>query len=100
MTAKVKAFLDEHARFKYPRTDAVGGAFATTLGSGAETTVIGILQSMMINKMIIVGPYWAYGRYGAMILGGKPKKEDDIKLLKMLGRRVADIVCRLYGTEE
>ncbi len=94
-TAKVKAFLDEGVRLGYPFTNAVGGSFATTLGIGAETTILSIIHAMLINKMIVCGPYGPWGRYGGLVTGGRPKKEGDIEMLRMLGQRVADLAYKL-----
>ena len=96
-TSKVKTFLDEGVRLGYPFTNAVGGAFATTLGIGAETTILDIIHAMLINKMVICGPYGPWGRYGGLVLGGRPKKEGDIEMLRMLGQRVADLVYKIHG---
>jgi multimeric flavodoxin WrbA len=95
-TSKVKTFLDEGVRLGYPFTNAIGGAFATTLGIGAETTILSIIHAMLINKMVVCGPYGPWGRYGGLVTGGRPKKESDIEMLRMLGRRVADLVYKIY----
>jgi NAD(P)H dehydrogenase (quinone) len=72
----------------------VGGAFASSggLGGGVETTIISILQMMLVHGMIIEGNHHS-PHFGAVAIG----KPDDksIKTCSELGKRVAVLVKKL-----
>jgi len=76
----------------------VGAAF-TTSGDptgGKETSMMSIIQALLIYWMIIVGdPLSATGHYGTACVGAPDDgtKENGQKL----GRRVAELVRRLNG---
>ena len=76
----------------------VGAAFATSGDptGGKETTMMSIIQVMLIYGMIIVGdPMSATGHYGVAGVGAPDKGigENGIKL----GRRVAELARSLRG---
>ena len=74
----------------------VGAAFTTSgnLTGGKETTMMSIIQCMMIYGMIIVGdPMSATGHYGTACVG--VPDTDTIENGKKLGQRVAQLVIRL-----
>ncbi|MEM2896141.1 MAG: NAD(P)H-dependent oxidoreductase [Candidatus Bathyarchaeia archaeon] len=103
MTSKIKSFIDQiltaDPSKMYPLENKVGAAFCSLAGgsgAGGETTVLSILTSMLIEKMIIVGPEFKWGRLGAIVTG-EPKSNYEIELCKGLGRKVAKVVKKLYG---
>ena len=57
MSAKLKAVFDESANIHEKLTGKVGGAFTSSGGtaSGAETTLLSIVQAMLIYGMIVQG---------------------------------------------
>ncbi|MFH1336956.1 MAG: flavodoxin family protein, partial [Candidatus Zixiibacteriota bacterium] len=60
------------------------------------TTIISIIQAMLIYGMIIVGdPMDATGHYGVSCIGA-PDKETSENAMKM-GKRVAELVKKLKG---
>ena len=76
--------------------DKVGAAFATSgdPSGGKETTIMSILQVMLIYGMIIVGdPMSATGHYGTACVGAPDSGtlENGLKL----GRRVAELAKKL-----
>jgi len=74
----------------------IGAAFATSAdpSGGKETTIISIIQALLIYGMIVVGdPLDATGHYGVSCLGA-PDHLAAQNAAK-LGRRVAELVKKL-----
>lgn len=96
MASELKRVFDRTVGIRDQMPDKVGAAFATSgdLTGGKETTIMSILQFMLISGMIIVGdPMEATGHYGTACAG-----EPDAKALEyagMLGARVAELVKKL-----
>jgi NAD(P)H dehydrogenase (quinone) len=96
MAAELKAVFDRYVAIRDRMEDKVGAAFATSgsRSGGKETTLISIIQALLINGMIVVGdPLEATGHYGVSSVGAPDKeaKEDAAKL----GKRVAELVKKL-----
>ena len=98
MAAELKKVFDDFVSVRKQMEDKVGAAF-TTSGDptgGKETTLMSILQCLMIYGMIIAGdPMSATGHYGTACVG--VPDTDTIENGKKLGRRVAQLVTRLQG---
>jgi NAD(P)H dehydrogenase (quinone) len=94
MPAKVKAVLDESAKIHEKLTGKIGGAFTSSGGtaSGAETTMLSIVQAMLIHGMIVQGR--ANNKHYGVAVQGTPKKKD-LAECETLGRNVATLVKRL-----
>jgi len=96
MAAELKSVFDRLIGVRGDMADKVGAAF-TTSGhhtGGKETTLISILQAMLIYGMIVVGdPMDASGHYGAACQGG-PDEEAAADAVK-LGKRVAQLARTL-----
>ena len=94
MSSKIKAMFDESVKIHGKLEGKVGGAFTSSGGvaSGAETTIISILEAMLVHGMIIQGRARS-GHYGAATVG-KPK-EQDIDRCRELGGMVATLVLKL-----
>jgi len=96
MAAQLKQVLDDFVGVRRKMENKVGAAF-TTSGDptgGKETTMLSIIQAMLIYGMIIVGdPLSATGHYGTACVGaaGDAAKENGRKL----GQRVAELVKQL-----
>ena len=76
--------------------DKIGAAFTTSGddSGGKETTIMSIIQAMLIYGMIIVGdPLDASGHYGVACTGA-PDEQTAVNAAK-LGRRVALMVKKL-----
>lgn len=98
MTAEMKEFLDKYVGVRKKMENKVGAAFATSAdpSGGKETTMISIIQAMLIYGMIIVGdPIEATGHYGVACVGAPDEnaRHNGAKL----GKRVATLVKKLAG---
>jgi len=96
MAAGLKEVFDKFVGIRSQMGDKVGAAFATSgdLSGGKETTIISIIQAMLINGMIIVGdPLDATGHYGVSC-AGIPDKQTALNAAK-LGKRVALLVKKI-----
>ena len=79
--------------------DKIGAAFATSgdLSGGRETTIMSIIQALLIYGMIIVGdPLDATGHYGVSCVGSPDK--SALLNAALLGKRVASLVKQLKGS--
>ena len=75
----------------------IGAAFATSgdPSGGKETTMMSIIQALLIYGMIIVGdPMSATGHYGTACAGAPDDETQENG--RQLGRRVAELVKRLF----
>lgn len=94
MSAPVKKLLDDSVKFHKKLTGKVGGAFtsAGNIGGGNETTILSILQAMLIHGMIVQGT--AVGDHYGPVAIGKPDERAE-KQCVALGGRVADLALKL-----
>ncbi len=100
MASELKQVLDRFVGVRKKMANKVGAAFATSgdPSGGKETTMISIIQALLIYGMIIVGdPLSATGHYGTACAGAPDAaaRENGGKL----GQRVAALVKQLYGTK-
>jgi len=96
MAADLKRIFDEFVSTRRKMENKVGAAFATGghHTGGKETTMISIIQCMLIYGMIIVGdPMSASGHYGVGCVGAP----DDTAAGDgyELGKRVAELCAKL-----
>ena len=94
MSAKLKALTDESIKVHKKLSGKVGAAFASSGGSasGGETTLLSILQAMLIHGMIVQGR--ADDKHYGVAVTGSPE-EADLADCRMLGERVAALVLKL-----
>jgi NAD(P)H dehydrogenase (quinone) len=94
MSAPIKKLLDDSVRFHGQLTGMVGGAFtsAGNIGGGNETTILSILQAMLIHGMIVQGT--AKGDHYGPVAVGAPDERAELQSHD-LGRRVAELAARL-----
>jgi NAD(P)H dehydrogenase (quinone) len=98
MTADMKEIFDKYVGIRKKMENKVGAAFATSAdpSGGKETTMMSIIQALLIYGMIVVGdPISATGHYGVACTG-KPDKKTEDNAAK-LGKRVAALVKQLNG---
>jgi NAD(P)H dehydrogenase (quinone) len=97
MSAKLKALVDESVKVHEKLTGKVGGAFTSSGGtaSGGETTLMSILQAMLIHGMIVQGR--ADDKHYGVAVTGAPKKKDLAECEK-LGERVSSLVLKLNSS--
>ncbi len=90
----IKTLFDRSVDFHGQLEGKVGGAFtsAANRGGGNETTLIGIIEMMLIHGMIVQGTS-EKDHYGPVALG----KPDDraIECSRRLGKRVARLCKKL-----
>jgi len=72
----------------------VGAAFTSSGGTatGAETTLLSIIEAMLVHGMIIQGRA-GNKHYGATAVG-KPN-EKELKICKELGKRTTELAWKL-----
>jgi NAD(P)H dehydrogenase (quinone) len=98
MAAQLKKVFDDFVGVRKKMENKIGAAFTTSgdLSGGKETTMMSIIQAMMIYGMIIVGdPLSATGHYGVSCVGVPDEKTENNGM--MLGRRVAELTKKIYG---
>jgi NAD(P)H dehydrogenase (quinone) len=98
MAADLKRLFDDFIGTRKKMEGKVGAAFATSGDptGGKETTMMSIIQCLMIYGMIIVGdPMSATGHYGTACAGAPDA--DAIENGKKLGHRVAEVTKKLRG---
>jgi NAD(P)H dehydrogenase (quinone) len=96
MAAELKKVFDQFIGIRKKMEGKVGAAFATSgdATGGKETTMMSIIQSLLIYGMIIVGdPMSATGHYG-VACAGAPDEKTMGNAMK-LGRRVAEVAKKL-----
>ncbi len=96
MAAQLKKIFDEFVGVRKKMEGKVGAAFATSAdpSGGKETTMMSIIQVMLIYGMVIVGdPMSATGHFGTACVGApdRGRLENGMKL----GRRVAELAKKL-----
>lgn len=94
MSGKIKVMFDESVKIHGKLEGKVGAAFTSSGGvaSGAETTIISILEAMLVHGMIIQGRAGS-GHYGAAAVGAP--EEQESKRCRELGKMVAGLVSKL-----
>ena len=94
MSGKLKALIDESVRVHGKLDGKVGAAFTNSGGTatGAETTLLSILQAMLVHGMIVQGRS-DDKHYGAAAVG--KSKDKDIESCRDLGERVAKLASKL-----
>ena len=97
MAAELKKVFDDFVSVRRKTENKIGAAFATggDASGGKETTMMSIIQAMLIYGMIIVGdPMSATGHYGVACLGAPDAsaRQNGFKL----GARVAELVKKLH----
>ena len=96
MAAPLKTLLDESVS-KHGKLDGkVGAAFASSanVGGGNETTVMGILEAMLIHGMVVQGDPQG-DHYGPVSIG-KPDSRALAQCTKK-GKRIANLANRLFS---
>lgn len=96
MSAKLKGLIDRSVDIHGKLEGKVGAAFTSAGGvaSGAETTLLSIIQTMFVHGMIIQGRSRT-GHYGAAAVGAP--NEAERQSCRDLGERTAKLVARLHS---
>ena len=96
MAWDLKRVFDEFVGIRRKMENKVAAAFATSgdVSGGKETTMMSIIQTLLIFGMMVVGdPMDATGHYGVSCVGAPDGKV--IENAHKLGRRVAELCKRL-----
>jgi len=99
MAAELKAVFDQFVGVRKKMEDKIGAAFATSgdPSGGKETTLMSIIQALLIYGMIVVGdPLDATGHYGVSCVGSPDR--DALMNAALLGKRVASLVKKLKSS--
>jgi len=95
MAAPVKQLIDDLVNRHGQLNGKVGAAFSSSanIGGGSETTVIGILEVMLIAGMVVQGdPQGAH--YGPLSVG---RPDEKVKQqCERRGQRVAELTGKLF----
>ncbi|HYA89924.1 MAG TPA: NAD(P)H-dependent oxidoreductase [Thermodesulfobacteriota bacterium] len=97
MAWDLKRVFDEYVIIRRKMENKVGAAFATSgdPSGGKETTMMSIVQCLLIYGMIVVGdPMDATGHYGVACVGTPDERTNENA--RKLGRRVAEL-CKKLG---
>lgn len=94
MSAQIKQLLDDSVKFHGKLDGRVGAAFASSanIGGGNETTILDILNAMLIHGMIIQGDP-SGDHYGPAAVGSPDAR--TIKECERLGSRIAALAEKL-----
>jgi NAD(P)H dehydrogenase (quinone) len=94
MSAKLKALIDESVSIHEKLAGKVGAAFTSAGGTatGAETTLMSILQAMLIHGIVVQGN--AEDKHYGAAAKGVPTK-SDLKHCEELGAKVAALTKKL-----
>jgi len=96
MSATLKDLIDRSVDLHGKLEGKVGAAFTSSGGvaSGAETTLLSILQTLLVHGMIVQGRSRS-GHYGAAAVGAPDEAEQQS--CRDLGERTARLVAQLHG---
>ena len=98
MAAELKQVFDDFVGLRKKMEGKAGAAFTTSgdITGGKETTMLSIIQVMLIYGMVIAGdPMSATGHYGTACVGAPDSKSEENGA--KLGERVANIALKLRG---
>lgn len=96
MAAELKKVFDDFVGTRKKMEGKIGAAFTTSgnISGGKETTLMSIIQALLIYGMVIVGdPMSATGHYGTSCVGAPD--EDTRENGRKLGHRVATLSKKL-----
>jgi NAD(P)H dehydrogenase (quinone) len=94
MSGKLKTFIDESVKVYGKLEGKVGAAFTSSGGtaSGAETTLLSVVQAILVHGMIV------QGRSGDKHFGAaavESPRDNDLESCRDLGKRVAELASKL-----
>ena len=96
MAAEIKALLDESVEYHGRLDGKIGGAFSSSanVGGGNETTVLDIINAMLIHGMIIQGDPKG-DHYGPVSISSPDSRV--ISNCKRFGKRMAELIKKIKG---
>ncbi len=95
MAWPIKKLLDESVKFHGKLRGKVGGAFSSSanVGGGNETTILDILNALLIHGMVVRGDYQG-DHYGPVSIGRPDKRA--LQCCERYARNVAALVKKLF----
>ena len=96
MAAPVKAMFDESGKMHGALAGKVGAAFssAANIGGGNETTIMGIIEAMLISGMVVAGD--SQGDHYGPVSIGKPDERVQRQCARR-GKMVAELAQKLFS---
>jgi NAD(P)H dehydrogenase (quinone) len=96
MAAPIKDLIDKSIKLHGKLQDKVGGAFSssTNIGGGNETTIMAILQALLIHGMVVCGDHRG-DHYGPVSIEKPDKRSQEICV--RYGKRLAELTIKLHG---
>ncbi|MBP7215963.1 MAG: flavodoxin domain-containing protein [Candidatus Omnitrophica bacterium] len=94
MAAEIKKLLDDSVKFHGKLDGRIGGAFASSanIAGGNETTILDILNALLIHGMIIHGD-WQGDHYGPVAIG-EPDARSSRQCVRY-GERVGQLIKKI-----
>ncbi len=94
MAADIKRLFDESVRLHGKLDGKIGAAFTSSIqiGGGNETTILDILNAMLIHGMIVQGD-WQGDHYGPVSIGSPDARA--VKECVRAGSRIAQLIKKL-----
>ena len=94
--SQIRDLLDKSVKYHGKLQGKVGGAFSssTNIGGGNETTILSILQSLLIHGMVICGDS-SGDHYGPVAIE-KPDARAEKNCVRY-GKKVARLTKQLHG---
>jgi len=94
--APVKDLLDKSIKLHGKLQDKVGGAFSSSanVGGGNETTILAILEALMIHGMVVCGDSEG-DHYGPVSIEKPDSRAEEVCV--SYGKRVAALTRKLHG---
>ncbi len=96
MAWPLKKLLDESVKFHRKLQGKVGGAFssAANIGGGNETTILDIINALLIHGMVVQGEPIG-DHYGPVSIG--PPDQRALKSCERYAQNIATLVKRLFS---
>jgi NAD(P)H dehydrogenase (quinone) len=94
LAAEVKKLFDGSVTHHGKLSDRIGGAFASAgmMGGGGETTIMSIIQAMLVHGMIVIGDA-RMQHYGPLSIG-KPDG-NAIEACMKYGQKIAQLAKKI-----
>jgi NAD(P)H dehydrogenase (quinone) len=94
MAAELKSFIDQSVKYHEKLSGKVGGAFSSAgmLGGGNETTVMSILNALLVHGMVVAGNS-KIAHYGPVAIS-KPDEKALAQCVKY-GERIGELTSML-----
>jgi len=96
MAAPIKDMFDESVKMHGALVGKVGAAFssAANIGGGNETTIMGIIEAMLISGMVVAGD--SQGDHYGPVSIGKPDERVQRQCARR-GKMVAELAQKLFS---